>query len=136
MATRTTTPQEVQFTLMRLSSFNNFDGDLVADSLLAHSDLWEGWILDRAGYYAESRRRDVYENGGLKEGQLMPEPIDLIRLRDIAQGYWNVDTLYILPNKGKEKDVELLAHREWGADEIDWVDGADCGRPVLRVWWD
>lgn len=143
MATRITSPQDLQFTLMRLATFNEFDGNTVADSLADHHDLWEGWILDRAAYGAdydrrkrEKERAEQLELGKEPEEKLAVEPIDLIRLRDIGAGYWNVDTLLILPVKGKEKDLELLAHKEWYADEIDWVDGQDCGRPVLRVWWD
>lgn len=140
MATRTTTPQDLQFTLMRLATFNEFNGDFVADSLIANDEMWEGWILDRSAYGAMYSLRRLEEkcteNGGPIEGQLPIEPIDFIRLRDIAGGYWNVDTLYILPKEGKEKDLELLAHKDWYADEIDWVDGQDCRRPVLRVWWD
>lgn len=135
MATRTASPQDLQFTLMRLATFNEFNGDAVADLLVEHSDLWEGWILDRSAYGAEYERRKL-EEGPLPPGKLPVEPIDLIRLRDIGAGYWNVDTLFILPRKGKEKDLELLARKEFYADEIDWVDGQDCGRPVLRVWWD
>jgi len=135
MATATkTTPQDIQFALMRLSTFNEFDGDRVADSLIEHDDLWEAWILDRAAYGAEYHRRRIAEGDPPKSG-LAVEPIDLIRLRDLKAGYWNVDSLYILPIKGKEKELELLAHK-WDADEIDWYDGQDCGRPVLRVWWD
>lgn len=140
MATRTTTPQDLQFTLMRLATFNEFNGDVVADALIAHDDLWEGWILDRSAYGALYGLRMLedkcIENGGPIEGQLSIEPIDFIRLRDIAAGHWNVDTLFILPVEGKEKDLELLVRREFYADEIGWVDGQDCRRPVLRVWWD
>jgi len=145
MATAITVkPQDLQFTLMRLATFNDFKGDFVADSLIANDELWEGWILDRAAYGAEYHRRKFMEareeqlalGKETKNEELPIEPIDLIRLRDIGAGYWNVDTLFILPTKGKEKDLELLVRREFHADEIDWVDGQDCGRPVLRVWWD
>jgi hypothetical protein len=128
---------------MRLATFNEFNGDAIADSLIAHDDLWEGWILDRAAYGAEYHRQRIgqeaqkqIELGQKPEEKLHVEPIDFIRLRDIGAGYWNVDTLFILPIEGKEKDLELLAHKEWYADEVDWVDGQDCRRPVLRVWWD
>jgi hypothetical protein len=127
MATRTTTPQEIQFTLMRLSSFNNFDGNVVADSLVEHEDLWTAFIMDRADYY--------YNRSDPESQKRHQEPVDLIRLRDIAAGYWNVDTLYLLAAPGKETELELLAHREWGADEIDWMQNTHVGR-YLRVWWD
>lgn len=125
MATRTTTPQDIQFTLMRMASFNEFNGDLVADSLIEHSDLWTGFIMDRADYWYDRSNPDPNHE----------EPVDLIRLRDIASGYWNVDTLYLLAAEGKEEALELLARREWGADEIDWMQNTHVGR-YLRVWWD
>jgi hypothetical protein len=136
----TVTPQDLQFTLMRMASFNNFDGGYVADSLAANSELWEAWILDRESYgaaYAMDQVRRAVEKGEEPNKRFAKvTPIDLIRLRDLAAGYWNVDALYVLPVKGKEKDLELLARRDWGADEIDWVSGQDAGTEVLRVWWD
>jgi len=131
MATRVTTPQDIQFTLMRMATFNDFNGDLIADLLAEHSDLWTGFIMDRADYYYESAR----SSGDKEQMKRHQEPVDLIRLRDIGSGYWNVDTLYLLAAKGKEKDLEILVRREFGADEIDWMNNTHVGR-YLRVWWD
>jgi len=125
MSKTTRSPQEIQFELLRLSSFNGLSGDLVADSLEKHRGLWRGWILDRAGYYAVHAR----ENGA------NCDPVDDIKLRDIEHGYWNVDTLYILPAEGKEDVLKQLVSRLWGADEIDWQNYPNAGK-VLRVWWD
>jgi hypothetical protein len=117
--------QALQFELMRKASFNGFDGDVVVDSLITHSDLWTGVVMDRADYY--------YSAGGeRKEGH--NEPVDLIKLRDIGAGYWNVDTVYILPADGREDDLLALA-KTWGADEIDWYRNTHVGR-YLRVWFD
>lgn len=115
--------QDLQFGLMREASFNGFDGQAVVDSLQANPDLWEGVVMDRADYY--------YRDGGDKRHQ---EPVDLIKLRDIGAGHWNVDTVYILPVEGKEQEIENLA-RTWGADEIDWMQNMHVGR-YLRVWFD
>lgn len=144
--------QRIQIQLMRLSSFNEFNGDRVADSLIEHRDLWIGFILDRESYSAEYARRK-FEEGGC-EG-LPFAPIDTIRLRDIASNYWNVDALFILPQPGKEDSLELLVRREWGADEINWYNPGDASHiwlnppkklgdksdvvnieKMLRVWWD
>ena len=115
--------QELQFALMRKATFNEFNGDHVVDSLLAHRDLWEGAVMDRADYY--------YRGG---EGD-HAEPVDLIKLRDIAAGYWNVNTVYLLAATGQEDKLELLVRREWYADEIDWMHNTHVGK-YLRVWWD
>lgn len=115
--------QALQFELMRKASFNEFDGNHVVDSLLAHQDLWTGVVMDRADYW--------YKDG--RNGH--SEPVDLIKLRDIHEGYWNVDTVYILAAEGKEDALELLVRKEWGADEIDWMQNTHIGK-YLRVWFD
>jgi hypothetical protein len=140
-----TRPQELQLELLRLASFNDFDGDRVADSLLKNRDLWIAFLLDREAYSAEYRRREILETG-----RLPIAPIDTIRLRDLAAGHWNVDALFILPASECEDKLFALAHT-WHADEIDWYDPLDAGsiwldepglggriivQKMLRVWWD
>ncbi len=117
------TIQDLQLELMRRASFNSFDGDHVADSLLDNRDLWRGAIFDRAAYFTL---------GAYNDGRKC-DPIDNIRLRDIGDGYWNADTLYLTPAED-EGALEALA-RTWHADEIDWQDFPNAGR-ALRVWWD
>lgn len=116
--------QRLQLELIREATFNAFDGDAVVDSLLAHRELWRGVIIDRAGYYAEHARRDGRDC----------DPIDLIKLRDLDAGYWNVDTLYLTAQPGHEDELKALAET-WSADEIGWTDDPNAGR-VLRVWFD
>lgn len=115
--------QEIQLKLIRLSSFNSFDGDKVADSLIANKHLWEGAIITRLN--------------------------DLICLRDIKDDCWNVDTLYVLPVKGCEDELESLTEN-WDADEVEWIGGKRASdmlgfwssdlennsRIILSVWWD
>lgn len=122
------TPQQLQFQLMREARFNEFNPAPVIDDLLANRELWSGAVMDRAGWFAVHR-------GG--------EPVDLIKLRDIEAGYWNVDTLYILSSGKDDTRLELLA-KGWQADEIGWLTGEQAsaalgssqGGRVLRVWWD
>lgn len=123
--TATNNVQALQFALMRATSFNAFDGNRVVSDLEAHPELWRGAVMLPG--------RDAF----------------LIPLRDIEDGYWNVDTLYILPQLGREGDLEALA-RAWDADEVDWLNGHHAcrfmgewskaleaaRRVVLRVWWD
>lgn len=128
------TPQELQFELMKLASFNEFNGEQVVADLKAHPELWKGALMDRAGF---SRTGEKYE-----------AIINLIKLRDLPD-YWNVDTLFITPVKGKEDELETLA-KNWGADEVDYLGGEECAnklgswsqetrtnqKQILRIWWD
>lgn len=148
MTTKTTKAiskiQRIQLNLLRESSFNELDGKKVADDLMMYRDLWVAFLIDREAYGPCHIMRERYGKG-LEPGQLPVAPIDTIRLRDLAAGYWNVDALFILPAPGKEEKLELLAH-SWNADEIDWYDPLDArysagfpGMPIekmLRVWWD
>jgi hypothetical protein len=126
--------QELQFELMKQASFNEFDGERVVADLLAHQDLWKGSLMDRTAYP--------------KTGEKYEMCIDLIKLRDLPD-YWNVDTLFITPVKGKEDELEALA-KNWGADEVDYYGGELVAgwlgswspetrtnlKQVLRIWWD
>ena len=120
--------QKLQFELMKIATFNSFDGKEVVKDLEDNQDLWTGAIMKRN---------------------------DLIPLRDIHDNYWNVDTLYILASDKDNSRLELLA-RSWSADEVDWLSQKDleghCEKcysnntsigsypadkyKVLRVWWD
>ena len=112
--------QELYLELMRLSSFNEFDGERVVGDLLAHRDLWQSCLMTRS------------------------EP-GLI-LRDLAEdppeGSNNVDTLYLLAEPEREWPLEALAGT-WDAEEVGWVregprflGGARAGVGVLMAWWD
>lgn len=127
--------QLLQFNIMRHSSFNEFDGDRVVDSLIANRRLWRGVVMDRAGHTG-----------------MNPRPIEsvicLIKLRDIEDDVWNVDTVFILPSGVDDNALFQLAESdEWAADEVDWIVGreaqsmlgsygADVPSRILRVWWD
>ena len=124
--------QMLQFKLMIHASFNVFNSEQVVHDLLEHKDLWRGAVMWRADYFFD-------------EKDLGRELINLSCLRDIEDGHWNVDTLYILGREGKEEELEKLA-REWDADEISWITGEDADRmlgiggylknKILRIWWD
>lgn len=114
--------QEIQLELMALSSFNGFDGVLVSNDLKGHTELWIAAVF---------------------------ETHELLGLRDIADGFWNADTVWIIPTAGKKNELWALASG-WGADEVDWVGGTKAcqllgsyGEPLrsdskalLRLWWD
>ena len=112
--------QELQFELMKIASFNEFDGHKVVEDLKRNKHLWDGVIMDR---------------------------FDLIKLRDIKYNCWNVDTLYILTDNERVNDLKSLA-RDWNADSIDLISGMqaqdlmgyydkeDKDPVILKVWWD
>jgi len=110
--------QEIQLDLIERASFNQFDGEQVKQDLKANKDLWKGVIIGR-----------------FDKSLLIP-------LRDIADNIWNVDTLMILPQSGKENELLELA-AGWCADDVELLEGKEIslmygGREdkVLRVWWD
>lgn len=113
------TIQELNFELIKRSSFNDFNGDLVVEDLLKNKPLWKGVVLDRLG--------------------------SLIKLRDIDSDSWNVDTLFILPSNVDNDKLFKIAS-SWNADEVDWLGKDESERllgswnngntKILRVWWD
>jgi hypothetical protein len=112
--------QETQFERMKLASFNSFDGVFVDASLRENKHLWKAFVFGRWQYF------------------------DLIELRDLADGYLNADTLYILTDKEKLADLLILIG-QWSADEVSYetedkdfrLGGGFAKDTVLvRVWWD
>jgi hypothetical protein len=126
-------PQKLQFMLMLEARFNAFDPYRVVTDLLRHRHLWQGAVMDRAHLHP-----------GGEEGNPRRLNSDLIKLRDIEAGYWNVDSLFLLTEHA-EKLCALA--EEWAADEVHVIDCEEAsrllgtGRPgqrlkVVTVWWD
>lgn len=125
--------QELQLELMKLATFNDFDGEFVVKSLKENRSLWKSAMMISDCCVLP---KDNFCRSGL------------IMLRDLDKCF-NVSTLYILPISGSEDDLELLA-KTWVADDIDWIDGPTAcamlgsfshekeqnDRQLLRVWWD
>jgi hypothetical protein len=111
--------QAIQLDLLRRSSFNNLDGPQVVRDLLSHRQLWCAALIDRLGSDA------------------------LIKLRDLDDNYWNVDTLYVLSSGANDPALARLAGR-WHSDARSWVGGSAASqllgdsrpRRILEVWWD
>jgi hypothetical protein len=80
---RDATVQDIQLELIRRSGFNDFDGEQVCALLARHRALWAAVLFDRPGVpnYREPTRLLA---GGL------------IKLRDLPDNIWNVDTLFVL----------------------------------------
>jgi hypothetical protein len=130
-----TRPQKLQFMLVLGHAFNNFDPFRVVPDLLKHRDLWQGVVMDRGFVWRDEGEQSISR---LRS--------DLIKLRDIGRGFWNVDTLFILTRASHEgRWRELTA--EWAADEVSFLEGEDVGFllgawggqediRILTVWWD
>ena len=110
--------QRLMFDLIRLASFNDFDGQMVVQNLTEHRDLWLGCIMDGN---------------------------DLIKLRDISDNLWNADTLYIITTGVDDEKLERMATDLWCANEVIYLnkDEAEhrlgtypCEYKVLKIWWD
>lgn len=143
------TIQQIQFKLMKAASFNDFNGARVVDDLKRQSNLWKGAVMDRSfgTFVSPDELKD--RPGSAFGGQFYVGGIDLIKLRDIHEDAWNVDTLFITPVAGKEDALERLA-KTWQADEVDWIGGEEADKmlghyspetrnnpkQILRIWWD
>src|SRR5205823_8793139 len=75
--------QEIQLELLRRASVDALDGERVCASLLRHRHLWLAALVDRPGLPNYAEPGDLLLTG-------------LIKLRDLPDNFWNVDTLYIL----------------------------------------
>jgi hypothetical protein len=98
--------QMLQIQRLRLGSFNEMDGDVVADSLMANSHLWDSFVFGRFSGV-----------GGM-----------LIELRDLPEGHLNADTLLILTDKKRWDELQTVIS-QWQADEIGYTaaDGETVG---------
>ena len=75
-------------------------------------------------------------------------PLNLISLRDMADGHWHADTLYIYPEDGWQFKLEEIMKEQFGADETQWINGESAGdmlgtsevddrsHVILEAWWD
>ena len=115
--------QEIALEIISMSPHNELDGMVVAQSLRSNRNLWKAvWMTSLDS---------------------------LIILRDLSQGIFNHDTIFILPAKGCEATLYKLVQTRH-ADEIDWMKGEEAcsllglfsdalrknDRQLLRLWWD
>lgn len=113
--------QQIQLDLIRGRCFNAFHGEQVVRDLLAHRSLWVSALMDRLG------------------------PGGLIKLRDLAQDGWNVDTLYVLARDRNCAQELVESSAEWRADSVDVYNAERTARAigcsasearVVAWWWD
>jgi hypothetical protein len=130
-----TRPQKLTFMLMLEAQFNAFNPYQVVADLLRHRDLWTGAVMERGYPFVDPAR----PGWGRLHG-------DLIHLRDVGGGHWNVDTLYLLTAAGSDARWQNIV-ANWNADEVNFYEGEVAGslvgvfgtggpQKVLRVWWD
>lgn len=99
--------QQLQFELLRDVRYNLFDGAKVVDDLLVWRDLWYAVIADRCAS---------------STGKLYEQVIDLIRLRDIPRGYWNVDYVFIWTSDASLGRLRQMIEERWQANVVDVLD--------------
>ena len=132
-------PSEVFLTLIEENGFNNMDGKQIAKELRAERHLWEAVLFCR-------------------------ETLVGITLRDMPDGSYNADTIFLLTDMIRQTRLFELV-KKWGADSIivatptdTWAAGrydddytlksvqgesaasflccAEDNHVVLRLWWD
>ena len=126
--------QDIQLELLRRTTFNALNGEVVHASLLKHRHLWLAALLDRPGV------PNYMEPGFLLTA-------GLIKLRDLPDNFWNSDTLFILTRTRAQarEFAEIIQAEDWGGEvqvherqeETDRALGT--GRQeygLLSVWWD
>ncbi len=113
------TVQEIQLELIRRHQHNYFEGEEVAEDLMAHREWWEAVLMDTGAR--------------------------LVKLRDLADNFWNVDTLYILAaNEHSARRLAELGERcladtvsVYEEEETRWELGGGIEQQrLVTMWWD
>lgn len=112
--------QNIQLDIIAHTNFNFFEGGKIVELLKENHSMWRAVLM----------------------------PLDLISLRDMENGRWHADTLYIYPEDGYQFQLEELVREQFNADEIEWIGGSGAvdmlgttevenkSQVILSVWWD
>ncbi|RPI92865.1 MAG: hypothetical protein EHM40_11675 [Chloroflexi bacterium] len=112
--------QRVQLDIISKTNFNLFDGKRIAEWLKENHKMWHAVLL----------------------------PLDFISLRDMDDGCWHADTLYIYSKDGWQFKLEEVMREQFNADEVNWIGGStaadmlgtteveDKSYVILEAWWD
>jgi hypothetical protein len=112
--------QQIQLDIIAKTNFNLFNGRKIAEVLKENHKMWRAVLL----------------------------PLNLISLRDMEDGHWHADTLYIYPEDGYQFKLEEIVKEELNADEVHWIGGSeaadmlgttelqDKSYVILEAWWD
>ena len=121
------TVQELHLELLRRTMRNALDGEEIHDDLLAMRELWNAVLLDTGGLDAG------YGRAGL------------IKLRDLADNCYNVDTLYILTENSAAAHKIARYGERWLADTVhiahrkatsSALGSSDLDMQLVTMWWD
>jgi hypothetical protein len=112
--------QQIQLDIIAKTNFNFFNGRRIAEWLKENHRMWRAVLL----------------------------PLNFISLRDMADGQWHADTLYIYPEDGWGFKLEEIMREQFQADETSWIGGETAGEMlgtsevddrshvILEAWWD
>ena len=112
--------QQIQLDIIAKTNLNLFNGRRIAEWLRKNHKMWRAVLL----------------------------PLDFISLRDMADGHWHADTLYVYPEDGWQFKMEEITKEKFGADETQWIGGESAGDMlgtsevddklyvILEAWWD
>ena len=112
--------QQIQLDIIAKTNFNFFHGERIAKWLRENHKMWRAVML----------------------------PLNFISLRDMGDGHWHADTLYIYPEDGWQFELEEVMKEQFGADETRWIGGETAGDMlgtseiddksyvILEAWWD
>ncbi len=112
--------QLIQLDIIAKTNFNFFNGRRIAEWLKENHRMWRAVLL----------------------------PLDFISLRDMDDGHWHADTLYIYPEDGWGFKLEEIMREQFQADETSWIGGdsavnmlgttevAGKSYVILQAWWD
>lgn len=112
--------QQIQLDIIAKTNFNFFNGRKIAEWLRENHKMWRAVLL----------------------------PLNFISLRDMADGHWHADMLYIYPEDGWGFKLEEIMREQFQADETSWIGGETAedmlgtsevdGKSyvILEAWWD
>ena len=112
--------QQIQLDIIAKTNLNLFNSRRIAEWLRKNHKMWRAVLL----------------------------PLDFISLRDMADGHWHADTLYVYPEDGWQFKMEEITKEKFGADETQWIGGESAGDMlgtsevddklyvILEAWWD
>ncbi len=112
--------QEIQLEIIAKTNFNRFSGKDIAKWLRENHKMWRAVLL----------------------------PLNFISLRDMDDGHWHADTLYIYFEDGWGFELEEIMREQFHADETRMIGGETAGDMladsevddksyvILEAWWD
>ncbi|KXK12369.1 MAG: hypothetical protein UZ14_CFX002002308 [Chloroflexi bacterium OLB14] len=112
--------QNFQLEVIARTNFNYFNGREIAQWLRENYKMWKSVLM----------------------------PLDFISLRDMGNGHWHADTIYIYPEDGYGFKLEEIMKEQFQADETQWIGGEEAmdllgtsyiknkSHVILSAWWD